>query len=922
VVGGRWSLAAHWDVVAFAAVGLVFAVLVARPFEVVLGVRDAGVYANIGFAIVRTGGIVQHDELVAQIGRDQSADDPELRAAAAQAETNFLGVQHPERAIATRLRAAGFYINAGELERGRVVPQFFHLYPAWIGLLAALVGLRGGLLASGLLGFLGVWSVGMLGRRLAGRWVGLLAMLFLALNGVQVWFSRYSTSEATVQFLTFAGLYAFAVMQAEETKDAGRETKEAVGVGRSWFALRRSSFAALIAGLAFGQVALTRVDFALVVVPVVAYLFYIWLTRRWSRAHTLLAGGLLGLLLHAALHVVFIARAYFFDTLFSRLQDVSAIVATLALPFLTPPLQRIYATTTRSVLRDPKRLPIELTALIVLCVALYWLRRDGRPQRWFEQVVAHYREALLRVSVVGIVVLGVYGYLIRPQILSAQVLAQLPSCLAPAQLRQPEGVCRALQGYVGAPIAAATHRNQLVYLLTTLPDRLMGGLVPARLSDEMLLDDKPGEIGISQANLVRVGWYLSPLGMALGVAGFALWWLRGVNRAAWMFLAIGLVATVVFGRQSYGTNVQTYIYILRRFMPQVYPAFCLGIAYALVQIAAWRREQSQIAHPTAKIRLTTAVVLGLALVGFLIATDLRIYRHVEYGGALAQIESIAGRFGPRDVLLLHSGSRDEPDLVATPLRFAFGANAFTIKSSMPERYAPQIARYIRRWQEQGRTVYMAFGASGGLGLPGLRFAPAGRLALRHLDEFEQLTDQKPRNVQDFNLDFAIYRLEADDTPASAASATIGVDDYAAQLSGFYRPEQIAGTDLAWTQGDALLRLPWPRDGGPRTVALKLAAGARPASVGVGRACLEFWPEAQDRFDPPAEIRGTLGCFGLSEQMTEYTLTIDPRVYPDRSAGAMVLRIRSDTWTPAKADPAQIDRRALGVQFGGLIIEAP
>src|SRR6185312_16307535 len=99
IIGGRWSVGTYWEVAAFAVVGLLFAVLIARPFEVVLGVRDAGVYANIGFAIVRTGGIVQHDELVAQIGSDQSSGDPEVRAAAAQAETNFLGVQHPERTI-------------------------------------------------------------------------------------------------------------------------------------------------------------------------------------------------------------------------------------------------------------------------------------------------------------------------------------------------------------------------------------------------------------------------------------------------------------------------------------------------------------------------------------------------------------------------------------------------------------------------------------------------------------------------------------------------------------------------------------------------------------------------------------------------------------------------------------------------------
>jgi hypothetical protein len=317
--------------------------------------------------------------------------------------------------------------------------------------------------------------------------------------------------------------------------------------------------------------------------------------------------------------------------------------------------------------------------------------------------------------------------------------------------------------------------------------------------------------------------------------------------------------------------------------------------------------------------VVAAAALGLALIGFLAVTDRGIYRHVEYGGALAQIESIAARFGPRDVLLLHSGSRDEPDLVATPLRFAFGVDAFTIKSSQPERYAPQIARYIRRWQEQGRTVYMIFGASGGFGLPGLRYVPDGRIALQHLEEFEQLTDQKPNNVQDFNLDFALYRMEADDTTAPAAPEAIAVDNYAAQLRGFYRPEQISGVDLAWTKGDALLRLPWPRDGGPRKVVIRLAGGVRPASVGPGRACLEFWPAADVGFEPPPTVAGGLGCLDLSPQMAEYTLTIDPRAYPRQSASALLLRIRSDTWMPAKADPALVDQRALGVQFGGLTI---
>lgn len=918
----RARLAAHWDTLAFAAVSVVFVILVARPFEVVLGARDAGVYANIGFAIARTGAIVQDDVLVAQIGRDQEAADPALRDAAAQAETNFLGVQNRDRFIATRLRIAGFFIHEGDLVRGRVVPQFFHLYPAWIGLLASLLGLQGGLLATGLMGFLGLWSVGMLGRRLAGPWVGLLALLFLALNGVQVWFSRYSTSESTAQFLTFAGLYAFAAAQ-RLAPDGPRSGDQAMP------GARHARFAALLAGAAFGQIALTRIEFLLLVGPLAAYLLYTWLTRRWSRAHTVMAGSLGVLLLQAALHIALIARDYFFSTLFARLQDQSAIIATLSLPFLTPELRRVFGETPRSVLRNPSRLWIELALLAALCLALYLLRRDGRPTRLAERAIRRYRDSLLRVAVLAIGLVAVYGYFIRPQMLSAGTLVALPGCLNPAQISRPTGDCLALQGYIGAPIAPPQYPNPVAYLLDTLPDRLTGHTPPPRVSPAMRINDK---IGIYQANMVRVGWYLSPLGVVLGVAGFALWWRRGMGRESWLFLGIGLLTSFFFIRQSYGTSEATYIYILRRHVPQVYPTFCLGMAYALAALAAWRPTGR---HPAGanggawpaligRWPLVGATLAALALAGFLVATNRPIYNHVEYGGALAQLGAIAGRFGQGDVLLFRGGgptyadTRDKPDLIVTPLKYAFGLDALTIKSKEPDKYAGQLASYVRRWQAEGRQVYLALGASGGLDLPGFQLDRVG-LASLHLREFEQLTDQKPRNVQDFDLDFAVYRLVPASSARPVSPSAVAIDDYAAQVSGFYHPERIGSVELAWTDGDALLRLPWPPGDAPRTITLRLAGGKRPEALGAARACLSFRPEAGFWVQDPSAVFAPLGCFDLTRDMAGYTLTLDPRAYPVSTTGGALLRIRSAAWTPSVADPALNDDRPVGVQFGGLTI---
>ncbi|HEU4322465.1 MAG TPA: hypothetical protein VFS21_04875 [Roseiflexaceae bacterium] len=887
---------ARWDVLAFAAVGLLFAALVGRPFEVVFGVRDAGVYANTGMAIARTGGIVQYDAVVAGIGRDQASEDQELRGAAEQAETNFLGAQNPNRFVATRLRAAGFLINQGDLARGQIVPQHFHMFSAWIGLLAGLLGPLGGLLAPGLLGLLGVWSVGMLGRRLAGPWVGLLAMLLLSLSGPQVWFSRYSTAEAATQFQTFAGLYAFAVM-------AG--TQRAAGATRRALPLDRASFAALLAGLAFGQWALTRIDFLLVVPLLAAYLLWAWLTRRWGRPQTLLALGYAAMLLHALLHILFIARAYFLDTLYARLQDQSALVAATVLPFLTERLRVVYVETPRSVLKDPFRLPLELVLLaggIALCL---WLRRDGRLLAWGERQAARWGGRLLAASALAILLAGAYGYFIRPQILSPGVLAALPGCLAPEQLRAPQGACLTLQGYIGAPIALPPGRE--VY---TIP----------------------------LGSMVRVGWYLSPLGMALAALGFALWWRRGMGRDSWLFLGLGLLCSVVFFRQTYGAGDQTYIYILRRFVPQVYPTLCLGIAFALAALAGKisstrapndttipEADNSKLKTQSSKLktpRFLAATFLSLGLVAFLALTGRTIYRHVEYGGALAQLEAAAARFGPEDVLLFRGGApvyasaRDIPDLLTTPLTYAFGRNALTVKSEEPGNYAEPLARYVRRWQEEGRTVYLALGASGGLGLPGFRLEPAGAIALDDLREFEQLTSQKPTNVRSFGVSFTVYRV----LPGAPAPTTaLAPGDFASQLRGFYNPERLGGETVAWTDGEALLRLQLGPDGPPEAVSLRLAGGKRPAAIGPARVCLDYRAEPSLWVEnPAASFTSAPQCATLTEGLADYRFTIDRATLPATPTGTLLLRLKSESaWVPAAVDPALLDGRSLGVQFGGL-----
>ncbi|NNJ10179.1 hypothetical protein EKD04_007550 [Chloroflexales bacterium ZM16-3] len=986
------------ELLGFIVIGLISLFLAAQPFQVLLGVRDAGVYANTGLAIARTGSLVQTDPLLAEIGRDAESTDPTVAEPAKQAISNFLIGQPRVRYIATRLRAAGFLIYEGDLDIGKVVPQGLHLLPAWIALLAAVGGPQLGLFAPGLLAVLGAWGVGMLGRRLAGPGVGMLAFLFLSLNGVQVWFARYSTAETAAQFLIWAGLYFFAKMQMDDGESGVGSRESGVGSRESGVRSRARAgrgpgagagghvgpfLPAIMVGVAIGQVALARLDFFLLG-PVLAYLLYCWVSRRWGRPQTLMALGMGAMLLHAGLHIALIARAYLFDTGHDRLMD-SAIISLLSLPFLTDTLRADYLA--HSALARPGRLALELIALALAVGGLLALRWRSNLLHRAEGYLIARRTLLIRLVMAGVLLLAGYAYLVRPQIIDADLLFNTrggwsdpltrdPALVAgdvrsgrltpdeahtmagvvmqpgPYWFSQPDLAAtkeqRArlaaergpwqgpfsnqtsnwlrLQGYIGAPI----HLPVILWYNEFKPmswwQRLM--------TDPSTLTSAPAPLQnketIPLANMVRVGWYLSPLGIILGVAGYVLWWRRGFGRASWLFLTISFIGTYYFVRQTYGTSDQTYIYILRRFVPIAYPALSLGMAYALAALAQ-----------NAKLKMQTAKLLGIALysaafafcilqLAFFIVTNQPIYRHVEYAGALGQLDAAAAKFTPgRDVLLMRGGApiwsdaRDIPDLVATPLRFTYGLDAFTVKSSQPGAYADALAAEVARWQSQGREVYLLLSASGAsFALPGFRLDPAGGFAL-DIPEFEQLTSQKPRNVARLTLPFQIYRA-LPSTPGVLDTARLPLtpDDFVAQVGGFYRPESRAdGSRYAWTNGDALLRLAWQADAAPQTLRLTLAAGERPAHLGPARVCLSAQPE-DGVWPQVSDAAVDLGCQEVAGDLAEYTVHLDPAALPPAPGGTLLLRITSEAWVPAAEDSQQTDQRSVGVQFGGITADNP
>ena len=169
------------------------------PAEYINGGRDPALYIAEGIQLSREGSFFSDDPLVRDL-------PPESR--------DLFFRPEPPNAVFESSRFLGYFIT--DLDRGVVVGQFPHLYPAWVAIAYELNGLTGARYVHGLWAIAGVLAVYFLGAALFGRRAGFAAAGLLTLNVAQVWFARYFISEPFLQALIFTALLAFVRSQDKQ----------------------------------------------------------------------------------------------------------------------------------------------------------------------------------------------------------------------------------------------------------------------------------------------------------------------------------------------------------------------------------------------------------------------------------------------------------------------------------------------------------------------------------------------------------------------------------------------------------------------------------------------------------------------------------------------------------------------------------
>jgi 4-amino-4-deoxy-L-arabinose transferase-like glycosyltransferase len=386
-------------------------------------------------------------------------------------------------------------------------------------------------------------------------------------------------------------------------------------------------------------------------------------------------------------------------------------------------------------------------------------------------------------------------------------------------------------------------------------------------------------------NWVRLGWYLTPLGLLLATLGVAAILRRESLGRTGLFLAVGVLTTIQYVYNIF--NTPYHIYAMRRYVPIVIPMLMIYAAVAVVTLF-----QSQSGRPTRAI----GGLLALALIGGMLYQSRFVLPQRDFQGALEQLTALNERLKPGAILVISEPAESFfADTLGTPLRFLFGHDIATIRKD-DASVAPFLARLLTRAQAQDRPVQL-------IAVDAVAPAVRETVALQPVEMFPvtlrmlmNTFDDYPSLIQTAYYGIEIYDVaaptEAQPADVNDSQIDIGALDSAFIRSGFYGKEPLAGAVSArWTAGDARLDAPLPAS--PSIEISVRAMIFRPARLPA--AAVTVWL---------SDVQ--IGQFTPTESWQTYTF----RAAVDPSKPLAEVRFETETFNPARLG-VNADTRDLG-----------
>lgn len=373
----------------------------------------------------------------------------------------------------------------------------------------------------------------------------------------------------------------------------------------------------------------------------------------------------------------------------------------------------------------------------------------------------------------------------------------------------------------------------------------------------------------------RMSWFVTPLGLGLGVIGLVVLVLEGKRR----HLFPGLLLAAFAGFYFYKIRIWSdYYFALRRFMPVVVPFVMLLAAYALVRLAGRNRRARVVAG-----------ALALGLFAWFAPATYRIARFTDWMGSVDFVNGLARHFSSEDAVLFEQPKSIH--LLSLPLWAVNGANVLEFARFDPD---PEKLRHLlAAWRGRFKNVY--FVHTPRTDLCGIFLERVQAFAFG-TQEWERTYDRAPREPRFQSFHFVLSRFvtpEELQVPAFAELDVGGSDDVV--VSGFFDKEILDNVrSYRWSGACGSVYLPGMEPGA--TLVITASAGQRPTAVEV-RVSLAGVP---------------VGSFLAGPSFETFRLPL-PRPLPP---GSRVVRLDVPPWRPGDRDS-----RELGVMVDAVAVEA-
>jgi hypothetical protein len=401
-----------------------------------------------------------------------------------------------------------------------------------------------------------------------------------------------------------------------------------------------------------------------------------------------------------------------------------------------------------------------------------------------------------------------------------------------------------------------------------------------------------------ELNLVRLGWYMTPAGLALAFAGLLLLVHRLVRRHDKVLVPFAALLLVFGAFYLYKSRAMPDNYwVIRRYAEIVIPGFLLLAAWCLTALVEKLKGKIRPAFAAGIAGILFLWVLGWQ-VG--LAWPVRDLRELEY--SYSQLKKLAQINGGADILLVEDGNFKF--FLPGPLKFLFHKTIYVF--ARRELDGAAFDRLMDRWRAANKQVRILTSEEHShLESQRYTFFPVDCFVFS-TRMMENPVDRLPRRMQDLVLPVQIYEVRPASLKQGGIIEMLLGRNFGFRTSGFYQGEQEAdGTSFRWAGGEASVELPGLETDQEAILALQLS---RPTPSGT----------------PPAPLEVRMNSFPLGSPQIAGTvqgleLPIPSRIM-NRGQEKNLLTFRINTYSPARLGLSP-DIRELGFKLYRIQLKA-